>query len=65
MMLGIDFGTSNTVAALVRADGRLDTIALDAGKPTLPTALFFRTKTSAPAMAALPCRATWRAPRGG
>ena len=41
MMLGIDFGTSNTVAALVRADGRLDTIALDAGKPTLPTALFF------------------------
>jgi hypothetical chaperone protein len=41
MMLGIDFGTSNTVAALVRPDGRLDTIALDAGKPTLPTALFF------------------------
>ncbi|WP_394787946.1 Hsp70 family protein [Rhodoferax sp.] len=41
MMLGIDFGTSNTVAALVRADGSLDTIALDAGKPTLPTALFF------------------------
>ena len=41
MMLGIDFGTSNTVAALVRADGSLDTIALDAGRATLPTALFF------------------------
>ena len=41
MMLGIDFGTSNTVAALVRADGSLETIPLDAGKPTLPTALFF------------------------
>ncbi len=41
MMLGIDFGTSNTVAALVRADGSLDTVPLDAGKPTLPTALFF------------------------
>jgi hypothetical chaperone protein len=41
MMLGIDFGTSNTVAALVGADGNLSTIALDAGRPTMPTALFF------------------------
>ena len=39
--LGIDFGTSNSAAALVGADGRLHTLALDEGNTSMPTALFF------------------------
>ncbi len=41
MMLGIDFGTSNSAAALVAPDGELIAIPLDAGKTSMPTALFF------------------------
>jgi hypothetical chaperone protein len=40
-MLGIDFGTSNTAAAIVGADGRLHPLALDEGRHAMPTALFF------------------------
>ena len=40
-LLGIDFGTSNTAAALVGADGKLHTLALDEGSTSMPTALFF------------------------
>jgi hypothetical chaperone protein len=57
MMLGIDFGTSNTAAAIVQADGRLHPIALDGGNTAMPTALFFasedgRTEYGARAMQA-------------
>ena len=57
MMLGIDFGTSNTAAAIVQADGQLCPIALDDGHSAMPTALFFssedgRTEYGARAMQA-------------
>lgn len=41
MMLGIDFGTSNSAAAIVQADGQLCSIPLDGGNTAMPTALFF------------------------
>ncbi len=41
MILGIDFGTSNSAAACVRGDGSLLPIALDEGNTSMPTALFF------------------------
>ena len=41
MMLGIDFGTSNSAAALVDAQGRLVRIPLEGDIPSMPTALFF------------------------
>ncbi len=41
MMLGIDFGTSNSAAALVGADGDLVHIPLEGANLSLPTALFF------------------------
>ena len=37
--LGVDFGTSNTVAALRRPDGRVETLLFD-GSPVLPSAVF-------------------------
>jgi hypothetical chaperone protein len=40
-MLGIDFGTSNSAAAFVSAEGTLCPIALEADRTTMPTALFF------------------------
>jgi len=40
-MLGIDFGTSNSAAAFVRPDGTLCPIELEAGRTTMPTALYF------------------------
>ena len=40
-MLGIDFGTSNSAAALLGDDGQVRHIPLEGGKSTLPTALFF------------------------
>ncbi|MBK9573374.1 MAG: Hsp70 family protein [Rhodoferax sp.] len=40
-MLGIDFGTSNSAAAYVRADGVLCPIELEADRTTMPTALYF------------------------
>jgi len=45
MMLGIDFGTSNSAVALVGDDGLLRSIPLDAGNPSMPTALFFSNET--------------------
>jgi hypothetical chaperone protein len=45
MMLGIDFGTSNSAVALVGADGVLRSIPLDGGNPSMPTALFFSNET--------------------
>ena len=45
-LLGIDFGTSNTSAALVDARGQLHTLALDEGHTSMPTALFFSSEDS-------------------
>jgi hypothetical chaperone protein len=45
MMLGIDFGTSNSAVAVVTDDGRLHNIPLDHGSPSMPTALFFSNET--------------------
>jgi len=39
-VLGVDFGTSNSAAA-VAVDGRAHLITLEAGETTLPTAVFF------------------------
>jgi hypothetical chaperone protein len=41
LTLGIDFGTSNSAAALIQADGSLDVIPLDGVRAEMPTALFF------------------------
>lgn len=40
-VLGIDFGTSNSAAALVGADGQLHAIPLDGERHAMPTALYF------------------------
>ncbi|MDD2882668.1 MAG: Hsp70 family protein [Rhodoferax sp.] len=40
-VLGIDFGTSNSAAALVDARGQLHTIALEGARTSMPTALYF------------------------
>lgn len=40
-VLGIDFGTSNSAAALVDAAGQLHIITLDGDSASMPTALFF------------------------
>lgn len=45
LTLGIDFGTSNSAAALVGADGKMHTIALDGERSEMPTALFFASET--------------------
>ena len=45
LTLGIDFGTSNSAAALVGADGKMHTIALDGDRAEMPTALFFASET--------------------
>lgn len=45
LTLGIDFGTSNSAAALVGADGQMHTIALDGDRAEMPTALFFASET--------------------
>jgi hypothetical chaperone protein len=39
--VGIDFGTSNSAAALVDASGQLHTIALESSRTSMPTALYF------------------------
>lgn len=51
---GIDFGTSNSTAGLALPTGaRL--VALEDGKPTLPSAVFFPLERKLPrALAALP-----------
>ncbi len=45
LTLGIDFGTSNSAAALIGADGQMHTIALDVARAEMPTALFFASET--------------------
>ncbi|WP_371816976.1 Hsp70 family protein [Rhodoferax sp. AJA081-3] len=45
LTLGIDFGTSNSAAALIGADGQMHTIALDGARAEMPTALFFASET--------------------
>lgn len=45
LTLGIDFGTSNSAAALIGADGQMHTIALDGDRAEMPTALFFASET--------------------
>ena len=41
LTLGIDFGTSNSAAAVLQPDGTLRAIALEGERASLPTALFF------------------------
>ena len=41
LVLGIDFGTSNSACALIDAHGALQVIPLDGAKAEMPTALFF------------------------
>lgn len=45
LTLGIDFGTSNSAAALIGADGRMHTLQLDGARAEMPTALFFASET--------------------
>ena len=45
LVLGIDFGTSNTAAALIGADGQMHTMTLDGARTEMPTALFFASET--------------------
>ena len=41
LVLGIDFGTSNSAAALIDAQGVLQVVPLDGARSEMPTALFF------------------------
>jgi hypothetical chaperone protein len=45
LVLGIDFGTSNSAAALIGPDGQLQVIPLDGARSEMPTALFFSSET--------------------
>jgi hypothetical chaperone protein len=45
LVLGIDFGTSNSAAALIDASGALRVIPLDGARAEMPTALFFASET--------------------
>lgn len=45
LTLGIDFGTSNSAAAIVCAQGDLQVIMLDGQRAEMPTALFFASET--------------------
>ena len=45
LVLGIDFGTSNSAAALIDAKGQLQVIPLDGARAEMPTALFFASET--------------------
>ncbi|CAM8661499.1 DnaK Molecular chaperone [Comamonadaceae bacterium] len=45
LVLGIDFGTSNSACALIDAQGALQVIPLDGAKAEMPTALFFASET--------------------
>ena len=45
LTLGIDFGTSNSAAALIDATGQLCVIPLDGVRAEMPTALFFSSET--------------------
>lgn len=43
--VAIDFGTSNSAAALPRAEGGVQLVALENGLQTMPTAVFYRADT--------------------
>jgi hypothetical chaperone protein len=45
VVLGIDFGTSNSAAALIGTDGRMQLVPLEAARSEMPTALFFAQET--------------------
>jgi hypothetical chaperone protein len=45
LVLGIDFGTSNSAATLINTSGALQVIPLDGAKTEMPTALFFASET--------------------
>ena len=45
LVLGIDFGTSNSAATLIDANGALQVIPLDGAQAEMPTALFFASET--------------------
>ena len=45
LTLGIDFGTSNSAAAMIGPDGQMHTIVLDGARAEMPTALFFASET--------------------
>ena len=45
LVLGIDFGTSNSAAALIDDNGTLQVIPLDGERAEMPTALFFSSET--------------------
>ena len=45
LVLGIDFGTSNSAAALIDAHGQLSVIPLNGHSGAMPTALFFNNET--------------------
>jgi hypothetical chaperone protein len=45
LVLGIDFGTSNSAAAWVDAQGALQVVPLAGGRTEMPTALFFASET--------------------
>ena len=44
-VLGIDFGTSNSAAALITAAGSLQVVPLDGKRAEMPTALFFSSES--------------------
>lgn len=44
-VIGIDFGTSNSAAALINSSGQLEVIQLDGARSEMPTALFFSSET--------------------
>jgi hypothetical chaperone protein len=45
LTLGIDFGTSNSAAALIDPNGQLQVVPLDGQRAEMPTALFFASET--------------------
>jgi len=47
LVLGIDFGTSNSAAALIDAQGHLQVVPLDGARSEMPTALFFDSENHA------------------
>lgn len=44
-VLGIDFGTSNSAAALMNSGGELEVVPLDGARSEMPTAVFFNQET--------------------
>ncbi|MCL2423758.1 MAG: Hsp70 family protein, partial [Micrococcales bacterium] len=57
-VLAVDFGTSNTGAAVRFADGRVEKVALPASPDTMPSAVVYRDGQPRAGKAALNCRRT-------